>query len=292
MTTPLDPLDWQALNALLDAALELEPEARAAWLAERRRERPDLVDHLEQLLAREARADAEGFLSPAEAPPMAELLASPVTRELGPWRLERPIGQGGMGTVWLASRADGRFKATAAIKFLALALSGPEGESRFRAEGHVLARLTHPNIARLLDAGVSPGGQPYLVLEHVDGQAIDQWCDEHRLNVAGRVALFQQVLAAVAHAHANLIVHRDLKASNILVAKDGTVKLLDFGIAKMLEGAPEDDTVTRTRMLTFDAAAPEQIRGEPVSTATDVYALGILLYQLLAGRHPTNEDCP
>ena len=292
MTTPFDPLDWEALNALLDTALELEPEARAAWLAERRRERPDLVDRLEQLLAREARADAEGFLSPAQAPPTADLLASPETRELGPWLLERPIGQGGMGTVWLARRADGRFKATAAIKFLALALSGPEGESRFRAEGHVLARLTHPNIARLLDAGVSSGGQPYLVLEHVDGAAIDQWCDGHRLNVAGRIALFCQVIAAVAHAHANLIVHRDLKASNILVAKDGTVKLLDFGIAKMLEGAPEEDTVTRTRMLTFDAAAPEQIRGEAVSTATDVYALGILLYQLLAGRHPTNEDCP
>ena len=292
MSNPLDPQDWKALDALLDQALDLEPEARAAWLAERRREQPELAARLEQLLAREAQADAEGFLSPEHARPAADLLASPETRELGPWLLERPIGQGGMGTVWLASRADGRFEGKAAIKFLALALSGAEGEARFRAEGHVLARLTHPNIARLLDAGLSPGGQPYLVLEHVDGAAIDRWCDERALNVTGRLALFQQVLAAVAHAHANLIVHRDLKASNILVAHDGTVKLLDFGIAKLLEGTPENDTVTRSRMLTFDAAAPEQIRGDPVSTATDVYALGILLYQLLTGRHPTNEDAP
>lgn len=292
MNRPLDPLDWKALNALLDTVLDLEPDARAAWLAERRREAPELAARLERLLARESRADAEGFLSPDEAPHPGDLLESPGAVELGPWRLERPIGQGGMGTVWLARRADGRFEGTAAIKFLALALSGAEGEARFRAEGHLLARLTHPNIARLLDAGVSPSGQPYLVLEHVDGAAIDGWCEERRLNVAGRLALFQQVLSAVAHAHANLIVHRDLKASNILVTRDGTVKLLDFGIAKLLAGAPADDTVTRDRALTLDAAAPEQIRGDPVSTATDVYALGILLFQLLTGRHPTNEDCP
>ena len=288
---PLDPRDWDDLSPLLDQALDLEPEARAAWLATLRRERPDIAARLEPLLAREARADEEGFLA-REAPGAADLLASPAARILGPWRLDRPLGHGGMGTVWLAHRADGRFHGTAAIKFLALSLSGAEGEARFRAEGHVLARLTHPNIARLLDAGISPGGQPYLVLEHVDGAAIDAWCDERRLNVAGRLALFQQVLAAVAHAHANLVVHRDLKPSNILVTGDGTVKLLDFGIAKLLEGAPESDTVTRERALSFDAAAPEQIRGEPVSTATDTYALGILLYHLLAGRHPTNEKSP
>lgn len=284
--------DWDALSPLLDQALELDPGARAAWLAELRRKDPEVAARLEQLLEREARADAEGFLTTGRPQVSADLLASPEGGVLGPWRLERPIGHGGMGTVWLAHRADGRFQGAAAIKFLALSLSGSEGEERFRAEGHVLARLTHGNIARLLDAGVSapPGSQPYLVLEYVDGAAVDVWCDEHRLNVPARLTLFQQVLAAVAHAHANLIVHRDLKPSNILVTTDGTVKLLDFGIAKLLEGAPEQDTVTRERMLTLDAAAPEQIRGEPISTATDIYALGILLYRLLAGRHPTNED--
>jgi len=291
MTTPLDPSSWQALSALLDTALDLDPATRATWLAERRRDQPEVAAQLERLLARETRADAEGFLDPARKEAAADLLASPDALVLGPWKLERPLGQGGMGTVWLARRRDGRFEGTAAIKFLNFAVGGEEGEASFRREGTVLARLTHPNIARLLDAGVSPSGQRYLVLEYVDGAPIDAWCDQHDLDVPARLALFQQVLAAVAHAHTNLIVHRDVKPSNILVTKDGTVKLLDFGIAKLLERAPEDDTVTTDRHLTFDSAAPEQIRGEPISTATDIYALGILLYRLLTGRHPTNEDC-
>ena len=292
MTAPLDPTTWDALSALLDAALDLDPAARAAWLAERRREQPDVAARLESLLARETRADAEGFLDPTRQQTGGDLLASPDAQVLGAWKLERPLGHGGMGTVWLARRRDGRFEGTAAVKFLTFALAGGEGEARFRGEGNALARLTHPNIARLLDAGVSPGGQPYLVLEYVDGAPLDVWCDERRLDVTARLDVFQQVLAAVSHAHANLIVHRDVKPSNILVTKDGTVKLLDFGIAKLLEQAPGDVTVTKERHLTFDSAAPEQIRGEPVSTATDIYALGILLYQLLTGRHPTNEDCP
>jgi len=291
MTPPLDPDSWDALSPLLDAALDLDPTARAAWLEELERRQPDLAARLKQILAGEARADADGFLQPAQSAG-TDLLASPEARILGPWQLDRPIGHGGMGTVWLARRRDGRFEGTAAIKFLTFALGGAAGQARFRAEGSLLARLTHPNIARLLDAGVSGSGQPYLVLEHVDGSAIDAWGDERHLDVPARLALFQQVLSAVAHAHANLIVHRDLKPSNILVTHGGTVKLLDFGIAKLLDQAPDDSTVTRDRFLTLDAAAPEQIRGEAVSTATDIYALGILLYRLLAGRHPTNEDCP
>ena len=287
----MDPNSWETLSPLLDAALDLDPAARAAWLDELEQRQPDVATRLRHILAGEARADEEGFLESTQSTG-EDLLASPAARVLGPWRLERPIGHGGMGSVWLARRRDGRFEGTAAIKFLTFALAGAAGEARFRAEGSLLARLTHPNIARLLDAGVSPNGQPYLVLEYVDGSPIDQWCDERQLDVPARLALFQQVLAAVTHAHANLIVHRDLKPSNILVTRDGTVKLLDFGIAKLLEGAPDEDTVTRERHLTFDAAAPEQIRGEPVSTATDIYGLGILLYRLLVGRHPTNEDCP
>src|SRR5690348_10972390 len=267
----MDPNNWEALSPLLDAALDLDPTARAAWLDELARRQPDIAARLRQMLAGEAQADAARFLVPAQ-PAGAELLDAPGAKILGPWELQRPIGHGGMGMVWLARRRDGRFEGTAAIKFLTFAVGGAGGEARFRAEGSLLARLTHPNIARLLDAGVSPSGQPYLVLEYVDGSAITAWCDERQLDVPARLALFQQVLAAVAHAHANLIVHRDLKPSNILVTGDGTVKLLDFGIAKLLEQAPDDDTVTRERLLTFDAAAPEQIRGEPVSTATDIYA--------------------
>ncbi|MEP6730124.1 MAG: protein kinase [bacterium] len=212
---------------------------------------------------------------------------------IGGYTLERPLGRGGMGSVWLARRTDGRFEGFAAVKLLNHALSSKTGQERFRREGSMLARLAHPGIARLLDAGVTAHGQPYIVLEHVDGQRIDAFADEKRLSRDARLRLFLQVLAAVGHAHANLIVHRDLKPSNILVTADGTVKLLDFGIAKLLE---EDGSGERTaltveggRPLTPEYAAPEQVRGEAITTATDVYALGVLLYGLLSGRHPTGE---
>src|SRR5262249_1707817 len=143
--------------------------------------------------------------------------------------------QGGMGSVWLADRSDGRFEGLAAVKLLNASLVGRAGEERFKREGNILARLAHPNIARLTDAGVSPAGQPYLVLEHVEGESIDRYCDSRRLKIDARLNLFLDVLAAVSHAHANLIVHRDIKPSNVLVARDGSVKLLDFGIAKLLE---------------------------------------------------------
>ena len=199
-----------------------------------------------------------------------------------------------MGSVWLAERCDGRFEGRAAVKLLNIALVGRAGEERFRREGTILARLTHPHIAHLIDAGVSPAGQPYLVLEHVDGQRIDLG-GEHALGIEGRLRLFLDVLEAVAHAHANLIVHRDIKPANVIVSVDGQVKLLDFGIAKLLEGdAAWGDSPTGTSALTRDAgaaltpeyAAPEQLAGGPVTTATDVYALGVFLYVLLSGQHP------
>jgi serine/threonine-protein kinase len=201
-----------------------------------------------------------------------------------------------MSTVWLARRSDGRFEGRAAVKFLNLALLDPVGRERFQREGMLLARLTHPNIARLIDAGVTQAGQPYLVLEYIEGRRIDHYCDEELLTPTRRIELFVQVLGAVAHAHANLIVHRDLKPSNILVTTDGTVKLLDFGIAKLLEsetGAGERSALTDVGglALTPEYASPEQVSGRPVTTATDVYALGVLLYLLLAGRHPTGEGC-
>jgi serine/threonine-protein kinase len=282
-----------ALDALLGQALDVPPGEREAWLARLRVEQPAHAAELEALLAAEVELDVRGFLShgalavPVAAPGLAG-------QRLGAYTLERPLGQGGMGTVWLARRSDGRFEGTAAVKLLNLALLDPVGSERFRREGTLLARLSHPHIARLLDAGVTDGGQPYLVLEHVEGERVDRYCDAHRLAPEARLKLFLDVLGAVEHAHANLIVHRDLKPSNILVAAEGTVKLLDFGIAKLLEeGTPGAETSTLTdfggRALTPEYAAPEQIAGGTVTTATDVYALGVLLYVLLAGRHPTGE---
>jgi serine/threonine-protein kinase len=287
------PLTRELLSALLpllDVALDLAPPERAAWLAALRLEQPALAAEVETLLADEDRLDALGFLVAAPGVPLVPGLAG---QRLGAYTLERPLGQGGMGTVWLARRSDGRYDSTVAVKLLNVALFDPVGAERFRREGTVLARLSHPNIARLLDAGVNAAGQPFLVLEHVEGDRIDHYADTHRLPPEARVRLFLDVLAAVAHAHANLIVHRDLKPSNILVAPDGTVKLLDFGIAKLLEGGPGAEAATLTDAgagaLTPEYAAPEQIAGGTVTTATDVYALGVLLYLLLAGRHPTGE---
>ena len=287
------------LRPLVDRALDLPAGERAAWLAELRQEDPAAARELESLLAAEPELDAAGFLV-AGAGPLGGTSEPPTPPlalagwQLGAWTLERPLGQGGMGSVWLARRSDGRFEGAAAVKLLNVALLDPVGAARFQREGNLLARLNHPNIARLLDAGVTPGGQPYLVLEYVEGERLDRYCDARRCSPDLRLALFLDVLAAVAHAHANLVVHRDLKPSNILVTADGAVKLLDFGIAKLLEeGVPGAEASTLTdvggRALTPEYAAPEQVTGGAVTTATDVYALGVLLYVLLAGRHPTGD---
>jgi len=284
--------DWAALSQLLDEALEVPEVDRAAWIAANRAANPALAAELEAMLNIEPSIDEKGFLSERQSTelPRWSTLAG---QTFGAYVIERPLGQGGMGSVWLARRNDGRFEGVAAIKFLSLALAGTAGEERFRREGNALARLTHPNIARLLDAGLSQIGLPYLVLEYVEGQPIDEWCDARALSVEGRLRLFQQVLAAVADAHAHFIVHRDLKPANILVTDDGTVKLLDFGIAKLVEdGGDTSNALTGTHegVFTYKYAAPEQIRNEPITTATDVYSLGVVLYELLAGRHPTSSE--
>ena len=212
---------------------------------------------------------------------------------VGAYTVERELGQGGMGSVWFARRTDGRFEGHVAIKFLNTGLAARGGPERFAREGSILARLAHPNIARLLDAGVTAGGtQPYLVLEYIDGLPIKRYCEVNALDLAARVRLFLDVLAAVAHAHNRLILHRDLKPSNILVTAAGDVKLLDFGIAKLLDdaGVPAVDadlTQAVGRAFTLQYAAPEQLQNGEVSMATDVYALGVLLYVLLGGTHPT-----
>ena len=281
----IPPARWRELEPLLDRALTLSSGERTAWLEQLRAESPALAAELSTLLASDAAADRRGFL--AGAPEMS--LAGVA---VGAYTLERPLGQGGMGSVWLARRTDGRFEGRAAVKLMNLALLSPTGQERFRREGTVLARLTHPGIARLLDAGVVASGQPYLVIEYVDGRRIDVFADEQELSRDARIRLVLQVLDGLGHAHANLIVHRDIKPSNILVTGDGSVKLLDFGIAKLLEGEEgEGSTLTGDGgALTPDYATPEQVRGEPVTTATDVYASAVLLYLLLSGRHPTRAD--
>jgi serine/threonine-protein kinase len=208
---------------------------------------------------------------------------------IGPWRLVRELGSGGMGRVYLAERADGEFLQTAALKLLRPAAGSEEILRRFEQERQILASLDHPSIARLVDGGRTPDGRPYFVMEHVEGLPIDRYCDEERLSVEARLELFCQVARAVQHAHRNLVVHRDLKPSNIVVTVDGEVKLLDFGIAKLLSpvGRPsEPPTRTLARLLTPEYASPEQVLGLPITTASDVYQLGLLLYELLCGVHP------
>jgi serine/threonine-protein kinase len=207
---------------------------------------------------------------------------------LGPWRAMARIGRGGMGVVYLAERADGQYEQRVALKIVGGAGTNEAAATMFQAERRILARLSHPNIARLLDAGLTPEGSAYMVMELVDGLPITEYCDAHRLTVDERLRLFRTVCDATQHAHGALVVHRDLKPSNIFVSRDGVVKLLDFGIAKLLEpepGLPEGAT-RMPRAVTLAYAAPEQLRGDPVTTATDVYALGLVLYELLAGRSP------
>ena len=283
----IDRQRWLALQPLLDQVLDIAPDERSRWLDALSLESPRLAEDLASLMAGEDAADRSGFLER----PLDVTLAGV---QFGAYRLERPLGQGGMGSVWLARRADGRFEGAAAVKILNLALLSAAGQERFRQEGSVLARLAHPGIARLLDAGLSGAGQPYLVLEYVEGLAIDEFADRNHLPLEGRIGLLLQVLAAVGHAHAHLIVHRDLKPSNILVTAEGAVKLLDFGIAKLLDdGTSECGALTADggRMLTPEFAAPEQVRGDRLTTAADVYSLGVLLYLLVSGRHPTSDGC-
>ncbi len=274
---------WRRLSPLLDVLLEQEPPVRAESLASLRAEDPQLAADLEELLRLEE--DSDGFLSEPVMPPMPGLRPDSV---VGPYRLERMLGEGGMGQVWLARRDDGLYQKRVALKLLRPGLADPNLRLRFTRERQILARLEHPHIARLLDAGISGDGQPYLALEYVEGEPITDWCRAHEITLDARLHLFQQVCRALSHAHANLIVHRDLKPSNILVTPLGEVRLLDFGIAKLLDtpDSMPDRTRTGVRAFTLHYAAPEQLRGEPVTTMTDVYALGMVLFELLADARP------
>ncbi|MEP6835765.1 MAG: protein kinase [Gemmatimonas sp.] len=280
--------DWERIKDTFHAALEHPANSRLAFVNEACGDAPRLRAQVESLLA--AHDESTDFLeTPAVALPGASQFLLDATQRVGPYRLLKEIGRGGMGTVHLATRDDGQFAQRVAVKLVKRGMDTDAILARFRHERQILAALEHPNIARLLDGGTTEDGVPYFVMEYVQGRSIRDYCETRALSVADRIALFRTVCAAVQYAHQNLIVHRDIKSSNIIVTDDGVPKLLDFGIAKLLHPTQYEDASVATdtiNAMTPEYASPEQLRGEPVTTATDVYSLGVLLYELLTGQRP------
>ena len=289
----MDNARWQQIKGIFYPALDLPVPERGSFVGEKCAGDETLKEEIERLLI--AHEAAEDFIeSPTVAVKnlvSAETISSPVGRTIGAYRIEKEIGRGGMGAVYLAARADAQFEKQVAVKLIKRGLDTDEIIRRFRHERQILAHLDHPNIARLIDGGATSDGKPFLVMDYVEGLPLMKFCQENLLLINERLNLFLHICSAVAYAHRNLIVHRDLKPSNILVTSDGVPKLLDFGIAKLL--TPESDfstlqTATNLAVMTPEYASPEQVRGEPVTTATDVYSLGVLLYELLTDSRPYN----
>jgi serine/threonine protein kinase len=289
----MTPEQWGQLRELFRVAMEREPQARAAYLDENCVGDPTLREEIDSLLA--SHDDAEAFIeTPALVGGVSAIIDLPADqiagRRIGSYELVRELGRGGMGTVYLAERADKQYRKLVAIKVVRRGMDTDDILRRFRNERQILASLDHPNIARLLDGGTTDDGLPYLVMEYVEGVPVTDYCDDHRLTPHERLQIFREICAAVQHAHQNLVIHRDLKPSNILITPDGIPKLLDFGIAKVfnLDVAEPvaQPTLTELRVLTPYYASPEQVRGETLTTTSDVYSLGILLYELLTGVHP------
>jgi eukaryotic-like serine/threonine-protein kinase len=285
--------DWPAVFALLDQALDLPPANRVAWLDGLEGDAARLAPKLRDLLARQPGFETDDFLSALPRLEMGDsvlhLRVDQPDREVGPYRLIREIGQGGMGSVWLAERVDATPARQVALKLPHAGWAWSGLASRMERERDILASLEHPNIARLYEAGFDRQGRPYLALEYVEGQPIDAYCEARSLGVRARLALIVQVAHAVAHAHTRMVVHRDLKPGNILVTAGGEVRLLDFGIARLIEGersAASDATREIGPALSLDYASPEQIRGEPVGAQSDVYSLAVVTYGLLSGERP------
>lgn len=293
----MTPERWQHVKEVLAAALELPQAERVAYLDRSYADDASLRGDIEPLLASERRLKEE-FLDRANLAAAAATLVSPlvspddnfwVGRRVGPYQVVEQIGMGGMGEVYRAFRADDQYKKVVALKFVRAGQYSSEVFSRFKNERQILAGLDHPNLAKLLDGGTSDEGMPYFVMELIEGRPITEYCDEHELSIRERLSLFLQVCAGVHYAHQRLIIHRDIKPGNILVTADGIPKLLDFGIAKIVDSSPETDmpvTLTGFRVLTPRYASPEQIQGEPMTIATDVYSLGVVLFELLTGRSP------
>lgn len=280
-------IEWDRIKALFEAALRLPESERLSFLS-LQTDPAVIVDEVQSLLTTyESSPEFLEGSSPKLPPcdPLPDVAPSLAGRRIGAWQLIRVIGRGGMGTVWEARRADEQYEQRAAMKLLPVSFPSEQAIARFREERQILAKLSHPHIARLLDGGTLEDGSPYLVMEYIEGPALDVWCEEQQLNLRARLQLFLSVCAAVEYAHRHLVVHRDLKPANILVTADGAPKLLDFGIAKLIgpNGTPGHAT---TRLLTPEFASPEQLRGDVVTTSSNVFSLGVLLYVLLAGRKP------
>lgn len=284
----MQPERWQQIEEIFQRTLDSPLEERTAVLLAACGEDAALRREVESLLA----SHESGFTEPAfkrgvkVLQQRAEQLAE--GRKIGPYRVIREIGRGGMGSVYLAARADDSYQKLVAIKIVRGGLDTEDIVQRFRSERQILASLDHPNITRLLDAGSTEDGVPYFVMEYIEGAPIDQYCDGGKLNITERLKLFQEVCGAVRYAHQNLVIHRDIKPGNVLVTKEGVPRLLDFGIAKLLGPGPTagETTATVARRLTPEYASPEQVRGAPITTASDVYSLGVLFYRLLSGRSP------
>jgi eukaryotic-like serine/threonine-protein kinase len=280
--------EWESVEQHLDQLLDLDETEWNGYLARLEGEHPAVAAALRELMANHRTLEDQGFL---ETSLVQSADQQQVGEHVGAYTIVSLIGRGGMGEVWLAQRSDGHFEGKFALKFLETYSASPTALDRFRREGRLLARLTHPHIARLIDAGVTVSGRPYLILEYVKGVRIDQYCATHELGVQARVRLVLEVLGALTHAHSNLIIHRDIKPTNILVTEEGEAKLLDFGIAKLVGSEAEseaDAPATRIEDAAFtpEYAAPEQILGDLPSTATDVYQMGVLMFTLLTGRLP------
>jgi eukaryotic-like serine/threonine-protein kinase len=285
--TAMDPGRWRQLQDLFAAARTHAPAERERLLREEESRDPALVDQVRALLAADESGGVLDSLSPHIAS-VAQLVEAEAPVRVGAYRIVSELGRGGMGAVYLADRVDGDFQQRVAIKMIGTSDADDPLHQRFIAERRILAGLIHPHIARLLDGGVTDDGHPYLVMEYVDGLPITRYCDRHQLDINARLRLFVDVCGAVQHAHQNLVIHRDLKPSNILVSADGVVHLLDFGIAKLIESgtAAAPQTRIESRMMTPEYASPEQVRGETLGTASDIYSLGVLLYELLCGCAP------
>jgi serine/threonine-protein kinase len=282
---------WRQVKEIFNTAIELAPVERRAFIEEKSNNDELVIREVLALLASDE--EAENFIE-KPAVVVSDLVTdeknqSVIGKQIGSYKIEKEIGRGGMGAVYLATRADEEFQKRVAIKLIKRGYDTDDIIRRFRHERQILAALDHPNITRLIDGGATEDGLPFLVMDYVEGLSLNQYCDERRLNIKERLKLFLQICSAVSYAHQNLIIHRDIKPSNILVTKEGTPKLLDFGIAKLLSpntGLTVDKTLAATQAMTPEYASPEQILGQPVTTATDVYSLGVLLYELLTGHRP------
>ena len=284
--------EWKAVELHLDRLLEMHETEWDGYLSRLEHAEPNVVAALREMMADRRHLEAQGFLETSLVKPPDQ---AQVGTQVGAYTITALIGRGGMGEVWLAQRSDGRFEGKFALKFLETYSTYPAALERFQREGRLLARLAHAHIARLIDAGVTEPGRPYLILEYVQGTRIDDYCAKRSLSIEARVRLLLDVLAALAHAHSNLVIHRDIKPTNILVTEGGEAKLLDFGIAKLVGTEAEsaaDSPVTRIEDAAFtpEYAAPEQILGELPSTATDVYQMGVLMFTLLTGRLPVGAQ--